>query len=257
MPSPIQVTCLKTPSMLYVDDHYSAPPPPYETIDELMKTLQRQGAFIAIGQLGPKSHSEPPYKVPDKALVDKEIYGWKKDTFLKFSPCVPIIIHGARMTDTNAWVYFTLAQNVTKNKDSFIKAYQRHQEDSKIYAISYNHFVNRASVEVLPACPHTEWLYSVPVASLQEGTEEQETCRQYGQEIFDHYKIRANSDPEAGRNALFRIAEGALALTPDGVIRKDLIESAWEGVGDPYWQWYKNPLKLELAPESVPELEPF
>jgi hypothetical protein len=236
MLSVTQTVFFEKPKVLYVDEDYSVKPPAYGTIDKLMKSLQENGPLIAVGKMGPSAYTEAPFKLRDK-VDDEDIYGWNPLTSKEHAVSTEVILLGARKTETNAYVYFTLAKDVTRDKSSLIRGFKPSDTDGKVYIMSYENFLQRSLVDLHPICPHGQWLFSVPVDSILDGGETEEKCKQIGQQIFDHYKTAAKGNSEAGRSAVIRICEAARVLTYDGSVRKSHIERAWDGVGDLTWQW--------------------
>ncbi|MBA2369771.1 MAG: hypothetical protein H0V82_12235 [Candidatus Protochlamydia sp.] len=231
-----QTVFFEKPQVLYVDEDYSVKPPAYGTIEKLMKSLQENGPLVAIGKMGPSAYSETPFKLKDK-LSNEEVYGWRPLTSKEHAASTQVILLGAKQTESNAYVYFTLAKDITKNESSLIRGYKPLDTDAKVYVMSYENFLKRSLVDLHPICPHGRWLFSQPVNSLLDGGEIEKKCNQIGQQIFDHYKIVANGSSEAGRSAVVRICEAAKVLTHDGLVRKAHIEHAWDGIGDMTWQW--------------------
>ncbi len=227
---------LEKPQVLYVDEDYSVKPPAYGTIDKLMKSLQENGPLVVVGKMGPGAYTDAPFKLRDK-VGNEEVYGWKPLTFKEHAASIQVILLGAKQTESNAYVYFTLAKDITKDKSSLIRGFEPLDTDTKVYVMSYENFLNRSLVDLHPICPHAQWLFSIPVDSILDGGEIEKKCKQIGQQIFDHYKTAAKEDSDAGRKAITRICEAAKVLTHDGSVRKTYIERAWDGVGDMNWQW--------------------
>jgi hypothetical protein len=189
-----------------------------------------------VGKMGPSAYTEAPFKLRDK-VGDQEVYGWKPLTSKAHAASAEVILLGARKTETNAYVYFTLAKDITRDKRSLIRGFKTSDTDEKVYIMSYENFLNRSLVDLHPICPHGQWLFSVSVDSIVDNGEGEEQCKQIGQQIFDHYKRAAEEDSEAGGRAVLRICEAAKVLTHDGLVRKTHIERAWNGVGDVTWHW--------------------
>lgn len=227
---------LEKPRVLYVDEAYSVKPPPYSTIENLIKSLQEHGPLIAVGKMGPAAYTKAPFKFIDRTF-NREIYGWKPGAFKEFAPRIPVILLGVRQTDLTACIYFTLAKDITADEESLVRGYQPLQTDTNVYAMTYENFINRSLSNLHSICPHAEWLYSVPVNTILVGGEVENKCRQLGQEIFNHYKTNAQGNSEEGKYGMIRMCEAAKALTQDGSVRKAHIERAWNGVGDDNWRW--------------------
>jgi hypothetical protein len=191
-----------------------------------------------VGKMGPNAYIEPSFKLKDK-VNDQEIYGWKPNTSKDSAPSIPVILLGARQTESGSFVYFVQAQDITRSEESLIRGYKPSQTDAKIYVLSYQNFLNRALVNLHPICPHGKWLFStVEVNSILDGGKIQRECKEIGQKIFDHYKQLSNQS-EAGKKAVQRICDAAKVLASDGIVRKTHIESAWDGIGDSNWRWQR------------------
>lgn len=227
---------LEKPQVIYVDEDYDVKPPAYSKIDKLMESLQKNGPLVAEGKMGPNAYTQPPFKLKDR-VNDKEIYGWRPQTSSEHTPSTNVILLGASQTESKSYIYYTLANDMTRDQSSLIRGYVPSSTDTKIYVMSYESFLNRALVNLHPICPQGQWLFSVSVNSILDGGETEKKCKQVGQEIFDHYKTAAKGDSEAGKNAVQRICEAARVLTNDGSTRKTHIERAWDGIGDASWRW--------------------
>lgn len=236
MYSTTQTTFFPKPQVLYVDQDYSVKPPAYGTIDQLMKSLQDNGPLVAEGKMGPSAYTEASFKLRDK-VGNQEIYGWKPLTFKEYAPSTQVILLGAKQTESDAYVYFTLAKDITKDVKSLIRGFKPLDTDAKVYIMSYENFLNRSLEDLHPICPHGQWLFSVPIDTILDGGETEKKCNEIGQLIFDHYKSAARGDSGAGRLAVIRICEAAKVLTHNGSIRKSHIERAWNRIGDMSWQW--------------------
>ena len=235
MSSVAKTVFFEKPRVLYVDEDYSIKPPAYGTIDKLMQSLQENGALVAEGKMGPGAYTEAPFKLKDK-VGHEDIYGWRPLTSKVHAASTTVILLGAKQTESNAYVYFTLAKDITKDTSSLIRGYTPTETDTKVYVMSYENFLKRSLFNLHPICPHGQWLFSVPVDSILDGGEIEKQCKQIGQKIFDHYQA-ARGDGDAGRAALVRICDAAKVLTSDGSARKSHIERAWDGVGNKTWSW--------------------
>lgn len=219
---------LEKPRTLFVDEDYSIKSPRYETIEELMHSLQTVGPLLVSGRMGPSAYPEAPIK-----LKNSEIYGFQPHTIKSYAPRTEAILLGAKLIDSSAYVYYTLADDTTPNHRSPIRGYQPSDTDTKIYAMAYDDFLQRALRDVPPICPHAQRLYT---HTLQD-----EELKQIGQQIFDHYKAIDHGDWEAGKYALERICEAAKALKVDGAALKERMERVWDGIGDTEWRWKFEP----------------
>lgn len=227
---------VEKPRVVYVDEDHSVKPPKYSTIDNLITSLKEYGPLIAEGKMGPGAYTEPSFKLKDQ-VNNQDVYGWKPNTRKEGAPQIPVILLGARQTDSKNFIYFTLARDITRDEKSLIRGFTPSETDTKIYVMSYENFLNSSLFDLHPICPHADWLYSVSANSLLDGGQIEAKCKQVGQQIFDHYKTKASGDSEAGRNALVRICNAAKFLTPEKSVHKAHIEHAWSGVGDTNWRW--------------------
>lgn len=229
-------TFFKKPKVIYVDEDYSVKPPPYGTISKLVQSLKDNGPLVARGKMGPDAYKEPAFKLTQK-VHNQEVYGWKPLTFKESSPARDVILLHAEETKSKSYVYYSLAQDITKDQHSLIRGYKPLDSDSKVYVMSYNNFLERSLVDLHPICPEGQWLFSVPVNAILDGSEVEKKCKEIGQRIFDQYKANARGNSEVARDAVIRICDAAKFLTSDGPIRKAHIECAWDGIGDHRWQW--------------------
>lgn len=238
MSSITQTVLLEKPQVVYVDEDYSVKSPAYATIELLTKSLQENGPLVAVGKMGPSAYTASPFKLNEK-IENKEVYGWKQNTFKAQATSTEVILLGTKQTPTNGYVFFTMAKDITKNTDSLIRGYKPLDTDAKVYIMSYENFLKRSLVNLHPICPHGQWLYTVSVNSIVDSGDTEKKCKEIGQQIFDQYKAAAKGNSEAGRSAVKRICEAARVLTSDGIVRKLHIESAWDGVGDANWRWQR------------------
>lgn len=230
-----QPVFFEKPQVVYVDEDYSVKSPAHATIQMLMKSLQENGPFVAVGKMGPDAYTQPSFKLAEK-VGNVAVYGFKPFTFKEGAASTEVILLGAKQAESNAYVYYTLAKDVTKSESSLIRGFRPSDTDAKVYLMSYENFLVRSLVDLHPICPGAQWLFSVSVNSILDNGEIEKKCKQIGQEIFDHYKA-ANQDSKAGRDAVKRVCEAAKVLTSDGLVRKAHIEHAWDGIGDMNWRW--------------------
>lgn len=232
--APSKTVLFDRPQVIYVDEDYSVKAPPYSSIDKIIESLEKFGPLVALNKAGPAAYSEAPFKLKDR-VKNVDIYGWKPNTRKK-SEAVRLIILGAQKNDSKEYVYYTLAQDITRDTKSLIRGYRPLSTDTKVYVMSFENFLNY--LEMLdPICPQAQWLYSVEVNSILDMGEGEKKCKEVGQKIFDHYKTAKKGDSEAGKEALERICNAARFLTDDGAIRKEHIRRAWSKVGDENWTW--------------------
>lgn len=118
--------------------------------------------------MGPGAYTEAPFKLKD-TVGGKEVYGWKANTSKEYPRSIQVILLGAKQTQTSGYVYFTLAKDITRDKNSLIRGYVPLDTDTKIYVMSYSNFLNRSLENLHPICPHGQWLCSVEVNSILDG----------------------------------------------------------------------------------------
>lgn len=225
---------LDKPETLYVDQDHTVKSPANGTIWELMQSLKKNGPLVAIAKIGPGAYNEAPFKLQDQ-VKNLDVYGWKPNTAKDSAPYVPVILLGAQTTESNAYVYFTQAQDITPNEKSLIRGYTPLSTDEKIYIISYAKFLERLN-NLYPICPHVERLFSVAASSIVDMDDTEEECKEIGQKIFDQYK-NARNDSQAGILAMHRICYAAHFLGTCGILRRLHIAFVWDGVGDNTYRW--------------------
>jgi hypothetical protein len=82
-------------------------------------------------------------------------------------------------------------------------------------------------------------LVALPLHSILDRGEGENTCWRIGQEIYDKYR---NEDPYnalAGKEAVQKICDAIEFNCADGKERKMCIERAWDEIGDNAWSWRK------------------
>lgn len=77
----------------------------------------------------------------------------------------------------------------------------------------------------------------MPLDAILDKGEVEKSCKAIGQEIFDRYKQEAGGSTEAGKVTAKKICEALREYAPDGKLRKQYIEHAWNGIGDSVWGW--------------------
>lgn len=221
----------------------------------LIRDLQEKGPLMAKGYFGPGFYAEAPFKLKDP-FFGQDIYGWKPGT--KSTSILDnhrsILILGARKTeDLKEYVFFTMSQDVTSDRTLYVRRLIPCPIDSKIYVMTSETFEKRllalhppltlsskASSTSPTRTTETEYAQQLlsfkPVGFIIGQGEVQQSCKDIGQKIFDHYKTIGGYSL-AGKNALVKILEAVSLIATDGPLRKENITRAWEGVGDDVWQW--------------------
>ncbi len=223
------------PLVVYADENYSVPPPAWGKIESLMESLRKNGPLVTVAKVGPSAYTSDSFALK-KESAGVKIHGWKAGGFKPNAPQITAILLGASKTETNSYVFYTLAKDVTRSKDSLIRGFTPLNTDEKVYVMTYEHFKKRSLVNLHPICPHAQWLFSVNANAILDGSETQEKCKIIGQEIFDHYKTIFRGDSGAAKDAMMGICNAAKFLTPEKY-RARHIEVAWDGVGDSHIKW--------------------
>jgi hypothetical protein len=223
-------------------------------IEVLIEELKEKGPLVASGQIGPDAYVDKPFKLKNK-IGDYDIYGWKPGSARKeFSQNNYLLILGAKKIEEQEIVYFTLSEDATLNTTSYIRQHKPSHTDSKIYAVSNNTFKTYLFDLYPPVQPiekaknssglvPLEQAYAQTLASLMpldsildRGAGERK-CKEIGQKAFDEFKKNSHGDSWAASEAVIRICDSMLSLAPDGKLRKQYVEKAWDGIGDDTWSW--------------------
>ena len=84
---------------------------------------------------------------------------------------------------------------------------------------------------------YLDQLKVLPLDSILDRGAGEKKCRDLGQEIFDHFKQKADGDSYAGKDAMVNIANSLPSQCQDGRDRKGFVSYAWDRVGDSEWYW--------------------
>jgi hypothetical protein len=237
-----------------------------QKIETLIKELHEKGPLVGMGQIGPSSYSEAPFKLKDK-VCDQDIYGWKPGAGRKeHSKNTYLVVLGARKVKEREYVYFTVSDDVTLNTTSYFRKHRSSLTDIRIYVTSHKTFRNHL-VDLYPPMPtheadkksifaispkpskipalsssEQEYMHRLtsisPLDSILDGATVESQCKAIGQEIFDKYKRESGGSSSAGREAVKKICNAILSSSAtDKSLRKQYIERAWNGIGDKSWQW--------------------
>ena len=77
----------------------------------------------------------------------------------------------------------------------------------------------------------------MPLDSILYRAEGERNCREIGEKAFDDLTENSHGDSWAASEAVKRICDSLVSLTPDGKLRKQYVEKAWDGIGDDNWWW--------------------
>lgn len=252
-----------TPRTLVIDEEAVTKYATSAKIETLIKELEEKGPHITSGPFGPGFYAEAPFKLKDK-VCGQDVYGWKPGTpHAEHPENSRILILGAKKTaEGGEYIYFSMSQDVTPNSRSYIRKHVPSATDSKVYVISNKTFHNYVtdlyppfqfpsaaaqapvdSTASVPSKPTTEAEYIqklisiMPLDSILDRGEVEQSCKAIGQEIFDKYKGEAPGNSWAGKLAAVKICEAVESRAADGHLRKQYIERAWDGIGDDVWRW--------------------
>ena len=191
-------------------------------IEVLIEELKEKGPLVALGQIGPEAYIDKPFKLKHKIDI-YDIYGWKPGANRKeFSKNSSLLILGAKKSEKQEIVYFTLSEDVTLNTTSYIRQHKPSHTDPKIYAVSHNTFktylfdlyppgqpIEKAnnSSKLLPLeQAYAKTLASImPLDSILDRAEGERNCREIGQKAFDEFKQNSHGDSWAASEAVKRI----------------------------------------------------
>ncbi len=222
-------------------------------IEVLIKELQTQGPLVGLGQNGPTAYVDEPFKLNEK-LFGKDIYGWKAGAERNNTKNCYFIILGAQKKEERELVYFTLSEDVTSDKETYLRTHIPSRIDKKIYVTSHKTFLNYLcdlyppskvqsskdweTLQPLSGEEYIEQLSAIrPLDAILDRGPVEKRCKAIGQEIFDKYKEEAGGNSNAGRKAVVNICDSIGTHAIDGSLRKQYIERAWDGIGDSNWRW--------------------
>ncbi len=241
------------PQQIEIDEelktNYSRPS--QGTIDKLIQELKEKGPMIGLGKYGPQAYRKPPGKIAKSlSIANQEMYGWPPGSRKEEAASLYILILGAKKTENQAHVYFTLSEDCTTSTDSFIRLHRPPKQDATIYVISHESFRQYLTDLYLQNSPsktfkaenlskkdYIDKLCAFPLNSILDRGEEEAKCKAIGQAIFDQYKRAGKGDSFAGKQAAQDICEATQSHAKDGRLRKQYIEHAWDGIGDSNWTW--------------------
>lgn len=237
-------------------------------IETLIERLLK-GPLVAYGKFGPSTYLEEPFQLKNK-YHGCSLYGWKPGSHQIEEQKDYIILLGAKKTKDYACIYFTMAKKIdlmpfgklnsfkpsnieerifvnsfAKFNANLSSLYLRFNEDEIIKNSLQNyeifHFITSAPHQMPTLLPSQEEyvnkLLSFDLESILDRKEGEAKCHRLGQEIFDRYKSEANDDTFAGKEAVQNICDAIHFHRPDGRLRKQYIERAWDGIGDDEWRW--------------------
>lgn len=218
-----------------------------QKIETLIEELTAHDSpLIALGNFGPSAYVDTPFKLKNK-VQGQDIYGWKPQAERKkYSEQKHTMILGAENSPERQVIYFTMSADRTEDSDTSVREHIPSFVDKKIYCMSYKTFHNYVGDVYLPQSAeklpdedkeYIEKLISIsPLDSILDEGEGERNCKAIGQEIFDKFKSKPFGGSMAGRDAAVRICE-AVKSAPDGRLRMQYIERAWDGIGDESWTW--------------------
>lgn len=256
----------QTPTSVIIDEDSVTNYARSNKIDTLINELMEKGVLVAVGIYGPDTYVDAPLK-----LKDQDVYYWKPNTErVKSAQQSSWFVLRGQKKDGKEYVYLAKSQDVTENTKSFIRTHKPSSTDKKTYIISHENFF-RNLVDLYPPSPlslkanptasksdekkadapskktsrqlddEIDWecarkLISMPLDSIIDRGDGEKACKALGQGVFDAFKKKYGNSP-AGREALYRVHKKVGDSAPDGSIRKQYIERAWDSVGDDVWRW--------------------
>ncbi len=256
----------KKPTDATVDEDSRTKYASSQKIETLIKELQEKGVLVALGIMGPAAYAEPSFKL-ESQIYGQDIYGWKPNTRSGHGPQSYALVLGAqKLEDNREYVYFTMSDDITPNSSSYIRQHRPSGTDTKVYITSHKTFrdhlvdlyppamapssalvggesVSSASSQSQISAKLSEQQYVDELASIKpldsilDNGKGEKACKDLGQKIFDEFKTHAGGNSDAGREAVVRICEALTTSCPDGRLRKQYVERAWDDIGDKTWRW--------------------
>lgn len=220
-------------------------------IEELLRN-----PLLAFGKMGPSAYKEPPSRLKSEKFEGLDVYGWGKGSPRRECKQSYALVVGAVSKQGKEYVYFVLTKDITSNIDSYIRIHA--VVEKNVYKTSHQTFYNYlldlyAPVGVKSYLPKDLAPFSGPREEfiqqlITSGTldeilgAKEETFKQIGQAIFDHYKSSLQSiglqpNSYGAKEELSSILEELALRSDDGRMRVQFIERAWDGVGDGTCMW--------------------
>ena len=257
----------ENPPELYINEELVTRSATSHKIETLIKELQEKGPLVGLGKFGPSTYVEASFKLRDK-VCNQDIYGWKPGAQRNDHPpqsCVLLL--GAKKSNDREHVYFTMSDDFTLDRKTYIREHKPSETDPKVYIMSHKTFSNYLSDLYPPTTSHntfsnykevyhissrpkispelsvSEREYAeklsaiIPLDSILDEGEGESKCKAIGQEIFDKYKGENGGNSLAGKDAVQRICDAVVFIASDGALRKQYIERAWNKIGDDNWRW--------------------
>ncbi len=218
-----------------------------QKIEVLIKELKDKGPHVALGKLGPGAYTAPPFKLKNK-VKGLDIYGWDQGTNrIDYPRQISLMVIGARKIKDKHYVYYTLSKDITGNLSSYLREHVPADPDRKVYINSHETFSNylfdlyppfaTQETEKPTLTNYVAKLSALPLDSILDYGDGEKACKILGQKIFDDFKKRASGKSLAGKVAVQGACERVAKTAPDGRLRKQYIERAWDGIGDENWRW--------------------
>lgn len=246
------------PARLCVDEDSRSRYASSQKIETLIAELREKGPVVALGGIGPAHYASPP-KIKGK-LGKQDVYGWDPGIErVKNAGLIYTILLGAKKDGDRAYVYYILSQDMTPDKNTYIRTHIPSIVDKRIFVVSHATFLNclfdlyppravstekpdqksASSSDLSPrARQFADRLASIKsLDSILDGGTVESACKAIGQEIFDKYKSETGGNSLAAEAAVRRICDAVKGIASDGSLRSRYIERAWDGIGDDKWRW--------------------
>ncbi|MDP1608825.1 MAG: hypothetical protein Q8L98_05885 [Chlamydiales bacterium] len=212
--------------------------------------------FVVFAKLGPQFYSEAPFQLKNK-VAGQVVFGWAPNAVRKDLEPKCFLVLGAEDREGKKFVYYTPADYASSGVDAG-RIFRRSPTDEKIYVVSMKRFQEMVTHLVLPQePPRARRMYfftSMPTSPIDLSQEEEscaqqfhtfslesilgnreQECKELAQQMFDQFKQDTNS--HFAKKSLQRICDSMVTQTPDGRLRKQYLERAWDGVGDASERW--------------------
>jgi len=236
------------PEQVQIDEdartEYAGP----QTFEVLMKELLEKGPLVALGKMGPSSYSDAAFKLKGK-VCGLDVHGWKPGAVRDGqAPQSYALVLGAKKIGASELVFFMVSQDVTVDRNTYVRTHVPSTLDARVYVVSHNTFraylfdlyppkkLLEASDEKSTDLPaedreYVKMLSALSIDSILDMGDAEKACKALGQEIFDKHKKAAGGKTEAGKAAVVRICNALKG------VRKQHVERAWDGIGDEAWRW--------------------